>query len=350
MKVEVHRTTAPWSPAAERILRRSARRVEAMARRYPALWSELDVHVDAEGSVEQVRVMLVLDGDEVHADARGTDPAAVLEEAFASLFDRFDLYRLRANRSLRDRVERRRRERFQAMPHVPFVGEVVERLYPVLLRAAQHEIAIRQADGSLEPGLVDPVELADTVIADGMPSLSADLTLPDAANRLEARMAELLDRYESEQVDHEGEDVPLDDGTPDFAMSSLGEEIEDLWTLDEVAFDETLADPDRDVEEYWASADLRDVLTAVLFRLREADRRLFSQVVIDGWPVDGVAAAGGRRIEEVRNDVERIAHDLANRLSIGETTWSRERVREVYAALGARLRDERRDLPAVSRP
>lgn len=348
MKVDVHRTTAPWNPSAERALQRSVRRIEATARRYPAFWSELEVRVDAEGPVEQVRVLLVLDGDEVRAEARGTDPRVVLEEAFAILFDRFDLYRLRANRTLRERVERRHRERLQPPRPRPLVGEVVERLYPVVLRAAQHEIAVRQADGALEPGLVDPVELADMVFAEGMPSLSADLTLPDAASRLESQMAEILDHLARSLSAEEADEVSLDDGAADFALSDLGEEIEDLWTHDEVGFDETLADPDRDVEEFWASAELREVLTSALFRLDERARRLFSQVVIDGWAVDEVSGAAGRRIEDVRNEVDKVAHDLADRLSVGETIWSAARVREVYAALGSRLREERRDLPAVT--
>jgi len=322
--------------------------MEARAERYPEYWTELEVVVEHTGNdVDEVELRLALSGHEIEVAERGRSLPQLLEAAFDDLFRRFDAYRLVANRTLRERVEQRigRARRVDAQMD----DLLVRRLYPVLLRAAQHEIAVRQVEGDLEPGLVDPVEAADMVLADAWGELDPDVSEVDAAMHLEDRLLAVLDEIAEARHEHEEQDVSLNAEVPDgFAVSPEGEEIGDLWTLDEVAFEETVPDPEEDLEAIWQRQELRDTLSQALFQLPRDARRAFSQVVIDGWAPDALAAAQGRTLRAVLDEVDVAAHDLAHHLSRSGTAWSADRVKELYGALGERLRDERLALAATS--
>jgi hypothetical protein len=357
MKVEIHRRRAPWNESAERTLRRAVRNMESRARRYPDYWTELDIHVEeVEGGLEEVKLSLVLSGHEIVVDRYGKDVPALIEDAFGELFHRFDAYRLAANRTLRERVERRL-ARGRSVVGPPVRGEGAKRqlvldLYPVLLRIAQHEVAARQIEGDLEPGLVDPVELVDMVLAEGLPGIDPDMTVPQAAARLQRHLVEVLEENVVEIREHRGTDVSLDSDVRtnggEFAISGLGEEIQDLWApqpFDETLLEEVFSDPDAiNPEAFWSQREMRDTMVHALFRLPDDRRRLFSQVVIDGWTPDAVAAALECDRAEVRREVNAAARDVAHALSTRAVVWSSDRVVEVFEALGQQLRDERVDL------
>ena len=138
MKVEIHRQGTPWGDSSERALRRAVRDMEARARRYPDYWSELDVYVDeVDGGLEGIKLSLVLSGHQIVVTRDGVDVPALVEDAFGELFRQFDGYRLAANRTLRERVERRlARGRTAAAPPIQGGGpqrHLVLELYPLLL-------------------------------------------------------------------------------------------------------------------------------------------------------------------------------------------------------------------------
>ncbi|MBW1880176.1 MAG: hypothetical protein JRI25_02800 [Deltaproteobacteria bacterium] len=357
MKVEIHRQRVPWDEPSERMLRRAVRSMDARARRYPDYWSELDIHVDeVEGGLEEIKLSLVLAGHEIVVDRYGKDVPALIEDAFSELFRQFDGYRLAANRTLRQRVDRRL-ARGRNGAALPIRGEGPKRqlvmdLYPVLLRVAQHEVAVRQIEGDLEPGLVDPVELVDMVLAEGLPAIDPDMTVPQAVARLQNHLVEILQETVLEIHEHSGTDVSLDadirsNGNA-FAVSGLGEEIQDLWApreVDEMLLEEVFSDPAAiNPEVFWTRRELRDTMVHALFRLPDDRRRIFSQVVIDGWVPDAVAAALERDQAEVEGEVTAAARDIARALSTRAIVWSSDRVVEVFEALRHQLHDERRDL------
>ncbi len=364
MKIERHRAPGvPWNDTAELALRRAVRQIEARAERYPEYWTELEIRVeDARDGAEAIHLELVLSGHEIVVDRAGEDPASLVQEAFQELFRRFDLYRLETNRTLRERVERRlERKRLApvtaslALPegHSEGTTEALELVYPTLLRIAQHEIAVRQIEGDLEPGLVDPIEALDTVVAEVAPEVRGDLTEEQVVSLFQERLLSWLDDETQELLDHRETDLSLDQRVApeeplDFGVSPQGDDIRDFWVMEEELHREDLfADAEGiDPEGLWAEQEYRNALVHALFGLEHEVRRLFSQVVIDGWAQDAIAAALQIPESEVVRQVDEAAHDLARRLSRGGTPWSADRVREVYRALGEQLEGERRSVYA----
>lgn len=344
MKVDIHRQDVPWNDEAERALKRAVRQTEARAERYPQYWTELDVRIDEhDDGLDEIRITLILSGQQVQIETAGDDLPRTIREAFDELFREFDAYRLSSNRTLRERVDRRL-QREPTPPGGDGVNDMMREVYPVLLRIAQHEVGVRQIEGDLEPGLVDPIEVVDIVLAKGFGAIDDGMTVVRAAQVLQDQMIQVLDEIQVDIVDHREHDVPLE-REPDFAISEIGQEIQDWWLVEDATMRDVIPDPDTgDLDEVWADQERRDALTHALFRLHDSPRRLFSQVVIDGWPVDAVAAALDRDQDRVEAEIDQAAHDLAHLLSMRGTTWSADRVREVYAGLGERLRNERREI------
>jgi DNA-directed RNA polymerase specialized sigma24 family protein len=129
-----------------------------------------------------------------------------------------------------------------------------------------------------------------------------------ALEELRAQVREALDQLVADVIEQSG-DVDAS-------------EVQQAWDLDH--------DLDRTTE--------RGMLTAALFSLAHDDRGLFAEAVVDGFPVDAVAAARGRDEAEVVRELQRVVDQLARRLG-----RSVEDTLEAYRFLGEVLQAERID-------
>jgi DNA-directed RNA polymerase specialized sigma24 family protein len=268
------------------------------------------------------------------------------------LLREFDAWRLRANPALRARVEARAAR--PASGRLPALSsptssrnQMLAELMPKLLRFARHEVAVRQVRGDLEPGWLDPVELVEEAICQGLPSIPEHASAPVAARLLSHAMLAVLDAHVSEAATANLQDVSIDSEPPSpaphLAASMQDDGIYDFWQPEtNLLLEDLVADPDSiDPETNLQDLQVREALVHALFRLPDAPRRVFEQVVLDDWSEADVASVSVLREHEVRLCVEDCLNRLSSLLSIGARIPPVQ-VRALYAELGRTLDDERR--------
>ena len=176
-----------------------------------------------------------------------------------------------------------------------------------LHRFALHSVLQRVIAGELPAGRIDPRDVAEAVLADRMESGPISDLWP-VLDALRDEVEAALDRAVA--------DAQLEQGN---TGTDLLTEALDLDT-----------DLDRATE--------RGMLTAGLFSLTREERLLFAEVVVDGFPMDALAAARGLAEADVRLEIGRILMNLAGHLNRSrEDTWT------AYRQLGQVLQEERID-------
>src|SRR5690606_19958112 len=124
----------------------------------------------------------------------------------------------------------------------------LKEVLPALQRDAGHEVAMRQADGDLEPGDGDPADLVDDVLADLPVHVDPAEPGTGAPGRRQARRdARLEDVVRDAEVRAEA-DTPYEQSLPisppNFAVSDLGRQVLDFWVIDEeLMLDDVFPDP-----------------------------------------------------------------------------------------------------------
>lgn len=198
---------------------------------------------------------------------------------------------------------------------------------PRLLRAARHEIAVREAAGDLPAGAVDAYDVVDQALVEMLPSFDAHLSLDRSVLAVQHRIPRLLDamvarleRGRTEPVD-EDDDLPELPGRPRPYVDDLDDGPSEAGP------------PAREVDD----AEGRALLDA-LFELPAERRRVFEAVVVDGWRADHVGHIFGLSEAEVEAELARAIDALASLAGCEGSA-----VRGRYEALGERLHDAQAD-------
>ncbi len=357
MQIEVAFGDIPWEPWDQRALERRLRWLDAALGRYGlSATARLDVEVRPFGDGDvRAEAWLTLDGTTLraaHVDSTLPGLERGLVDALRAEFDR---YRLRVNPRLRARADERRRRlqapsatlghAFRRLPERTQV-QVIERLMPRLRRVASHEIALHQAQGDLEPGFVDPIDVVDEVLGDELAAQALTHSLPQLAHRLENRIVERVHVLVRE-IEAARANVPLEtevrelsepSTSDDLYVSDLARNLQQFWVLDEaLRLEDTFTDPSSvDPETVVAEREGQEILVQGLFRLPEEMRRVFSAVLVDGWSREEVAGARGIPVSQIDGLIDEATHRLARTLT-GAPAYSSERVVELYTALGEQL-------------
>jgi DNA-directed RNA polymerase specialized sigma24 family protein len=358
MQIEVAFGDVPWEPWDQRALQRRLRWLEAALHRYglnEAARLYVEVRPFGDGDV-RAEAFLNVPGETLRAEHVDTTLPGLERGVVEALRDEFDRYRLRVNPRLRARAAARRRrlqapspERGYAFRRLPEEkqAEFIERLLPRLRRVAAHEVALHQAQGDIEPGFVDPIDVVDDVLGDEFADQELADSLPALALRLENRIVERVHRLAREFEDARGANVPLETELRELSEPSTSEEMYvndlatnmgDFWVLDEaLRLEDTFTDPTSvDPETVVSEREGQEILVQGLFRLPDEMRRVFAAVIVDGWSPEEVAGARGERVSTVKGLIDEAAHRLARTLT-GAPAYSSERVLELYTALGEAL-------------
>jgi DNA-directed RNA polymerase specialized sigma24 family protein len=357
MQIEVVYGDVPWESWDRRSLERRLRWLEAALRRYGLNESArlyVEVRPFGDGDV-RAEAFLTLSGETLRAGHVDSTLQGLERGVADALRAEFDRYRLRVNPRLRARAaERRQRlqapspERGYAFRRLPEEKqtELIERLLPRLRRMASHEVALHQAQGELEPGFVDPIDVVDDVLGDELAQQELAHSLPALAMRLENRVVERVHQLARDFEDAR-RNVPLETVVPelsepstaeDLYVSDLARNLQQFWVIDEtLRLEDMFTDPTSvDPEMVVAEREGQEILVQGLFRLPEDMRRVFSAVLVDGWSREEVAGARGVPVSTVNGLIDEAAHRLARTLT-GAPAYSTERVIELYTTLGEQL-------------
>lgn len=363
MRVEAtYEDGVPWEDLDQRVLNRRAKRLESALQRLDAEDAHLYVHLAPFGDGEyRCEARLTLPEQVLHTSHAGPRISELLGRALKGLHRELYLYRLRRDPRLRARVQARSRRALERagmrrglgyalrrLPE-PMHREMVERVIPSLERTAAHEIAIHQAQGEIEPGWFDPLDVVDDVLHDELEHVATLTSVPELAAALEllvVRRVHALARDREMEADTTvrlDEDIPEGDDAEMWENTDLGRDLLDFWVMDEDwVLEDLYSDPTSlDPEELVSNREGLEILLQGLFRLPDEQRRLFAAVVIDGWSVADVARGRGLDEARVRGIVDEAAHTLARTLT-GAPAYSTERVYELYEALGRDLGRGRR--------
>lgn len=340
-----------WEPRAERLWQGLVRRTGALAARRGLAPIRLHASVErAEDGRVGVRVTAETPVETLRADHVDDTLLPALGRVFERLHGVMDGFLTRHQPAFHALVETRRRAlaaRALAARAKPVEDGwrqgLIVRALAAVQRAAQHEVAILQAEGVVAPGQLDPGDLVDEVIADMLPLLTVGMDAGEVAFRMQDRVHERAVALAAagdgvEEVDYDGGvDSVLEGG----ARSELSRELYEFRVVDEEwRLHEVVSDPDaQPIDEIVAVQEARHVLINALFHLPDEDRRVFAAVVVDGLGVQSVAAARGEEESAVAHRVSRASRVLAERLWPGMAGGDTRAV-EVYDALGRLGRDE----------
>lgn len=228
---------------------------------------------------------------------------------------------------------------------------VLQAAIPGVYRFILHESALLQNERDLDPSWLAAEEVLDEVVAYAREPNELPVDDPVALGRaLQEYALEVMTREADLAIERAETEVSLDEDIPEQSeieeVRDQGEHIYTFWQMDEDLYrSDVFADPDAaDPVEWLADREARHALTQALFTLNQELRRVFSAVVIDGWAADASAAAMERPLREIEGVVAHASDALAALLSRGGSPCTVERVHELYAALGERLRAERIEL------
>lgn len=320
----VTRTPDAWEPRAGRVWQRLVRTAGVMAHRHGLEPARLEADL-TRTDIGLYAVRLVLDGatDSFRADHVDETLPAALGRAFDKLFREVELRRAPPATTFAAEVIPRAPPPRPPKPGPSLHGHdpALARSLPALERAAQHEVALLQAEGLVEPGNLDPAELVDEIVVEVLPELPDGLDVEEVTWVLLDRLAERVDALRHG-------DPPETDGGE---LSALALDIRDIrsvdedWRLEDALVDE----PDHGSDALAADRELRHLLMNALFHLPDEDRRVFSAVVIDGLSLESVS---GRRPGEAADRLER-AETLLGRTLDPRAPLPTARVRELYGGL-----------------
>lgn len=337
-----------WSPRLTHLVERYATDLRHRLTRH-GLDGQLAVDVrTADDGQAEVKVRLELPGEALIAHDRFDDAGAALRTTFEALFREFDRYRIARDAALRARIkaraEARKRaesERIWARQGKPTVDTLLrEQIVPPLLRVAHHQLVIRQFEGDLEPGWLDPEDIVDDVLADFIAKITPEAKVPALIEALEDLVVAHVAEVAAERVDA-AQRLSIDAGQPrvepELYVSDLGADILDFWVVDErlkladLLEDEGAIDPEALVGD----REARHLLIQALYRLDEDQRRDFERVVIDGFHATEVAETRGCEVSEVDRRVALASARLS--AYVGAAGLDPDKVQSIYREMGRRL-------------
>lgn len=336
-EVRLEHAGVTWSVEHQHAFARALTRLQDRLDRYDLPAERLVATFTPEGTLVRARLDLSLPGNAQTAMVVESSTERALQSAFATLFRRFDAYTWSFDRGrwrpltgrLPDREEDLRRYHDALMRYA----------LPALHRLAAHDVDRLRDDELLSEDWLDPAEIVDAAIADRLPSLDGSLDLPRATLELVRAVREELLARVQEIHEHQRSDISLEDPMQEDLELTKDETGDFPIDLASLCLGDVLGDPSQaSPEEVVAEREGREELVTALFLLREPDRALFTQVVVDGWADDVVAAAWNITPGRVQRAVGRAAIQLSRALGDAEP----EDVIDRYRGLGARLSEERK--------
>lgn len=338
LHIDLDRDGVTWSVETQALFDRGVERLRQRLSRYGLKADRLTAHFEPRKDRVLARLELNLEDDAQTAMVLEDSPEKAVRSGFDTLLHRFDAYAWNLDHA-RLAAPSGRGE-VAPEPVIRYRQELLRFAVPALYRVAVHEIERLRDEELLPEDWLDPAEVVDAAIVDRLPRIESGLDLPKATLELIAAVREELLSRMTEI--HEQQDTELSFETPVAPDVELDADEESDWPLD--VADLNLADVFQDpellpIDEVIGEKERRSQLVQALFELRDPHRPLFTQVVVDGWADDTVAAAWNLSEEELRTRVEEAAQQLANLLG----GIRPDEVVRLYRALGDRLHEERRD-------
>ena len=356
MQVELSRGHLTWNRAARRAWHRGVTRLQARIHRYGLEGTRLEGWFSETGpDLVESKLELTLPDLILRSHASEATLPELVQESFHHLFLLFDAWRLRVNPKLRIQVAARGERRAQRAETglikreenwERFHQDVAVWAHGPLRREAAHQLALLQAQGDIEPGWLDPIDLVDDALAEVLPSLDPAQGLAMAVVSLRQQLQAVLDERTRDHEIQVRTELSVDDHPPQLSpekgLSWLETEIGEIWTPDEeLVLEDVLADPNAaDPTEIVAEREVRSTLVRALFGLDATTRAVFEQVVLDGYAPETVAGHEPIEVEHVEALVGGASEELAGALS-GELALDPMQVYRLYANLGEQLREER---------
>lgn len=345
LHIDLLRDDVTWSVETQSLFDRGVERLRRRLKRYDVKADRLTARFEPRRDRVQARLELSIAGDAQTAMVVEDDAERAVRSAFDTLIHRFDAYAWTLDHA-----------RWEAPSgHGEVVPEPVARYrqellrfaVPALYRVAVHDIERLRDEELLPEDWLDPAEVVDAAIVDRLPRIEPGLAMPKATLELIAGVREELLSRMTEI--HEQQDTETSFETPMQPDVELDADEESDWPLDtaELNLADVFQDPElMPIDEVIAEKERREQLVQALFELRDPQRPLFAQVVVDGWAEDTVAAAWNLSEDELRRIVGEAAQQLAELLG----GIAPEDVVALYRALGDRLHEERRqrDLELVT--
>lgn len=346
MHIDISRGHIEWNRAARQALHQGIERLRARVRRTGLKSVKFEArfnHIDDQWL--EVRMRLVTPVQTIESHQADSDLVTLVREGFGELYREFDRLRLRVDPLLRQKAaERARRRRRAGSLHdaARLRNDLIRDALPILLRTARHELALRQAQGDINPGVLDPADLVEDVLAARLAQVRlSEGTIP-AILDLERSLIAHIDAEVARVHDAATTHRSIDTDVPDtLEVSPDGEAIYEFWVPEEdLVLQDLISDPDAtNPENVVDEIQNRTALVRALFALPDETRRLFEHVVMDDWSVETVAQHRSLAAREVRAIVDEALSQLGHRLS-PDTPLPPEQVRALYSAFGRRLRDE----------
>ena len=322
-------------------------------RRYDHGGHALSVGIDQDPKGQwHVDLHLPLTGQDLHSRRHGADLYKVINKAMDGIFRSFDRWRIRHHPGLRLHI--RRRQDRQAGVQAPQQGDDAgapdeqdfRRLYQKLLNLATFEISAGQTDGALEPGFIDPAELADDIFLQYLPGLKEkgieaiydDHTLRGMQRALQQRIHHMVQEVEEALRTEVHTDEPATEPGA-LEMSDYGDEVLDFWVMDEkLLMEDVLPDPaSHSPEGVVQDKESRRVLLQALLQVPADSRYIVSSLLMEDDDPGDVAGFLGQSEEEVQTGLEQALTALAEHLSGPAVTFSHDEVAALYRELGERF-------------
>ncbi len=356
MLVELSRGHLRWDRTSRSTWQRGVTRLQARIHRYGLEDTKLEAWFSETGpDLLESKLELTLPDLILRSHASEAALPELVQESFHHLFLLFDAWRLRVNHGLRKQVAARGERRTQREETglirrhdswKDFDEQVAKWAHGPLRREAAHQLALLQAQGDVEPGWLDPLDVVEDVLAEILPVLDGNQGLALAVVKLrqglQAHLEELVREHEVQLRTELSVDDMAPQLSPEKGLAWLETEIGEIWTDDrDLVLEDVLADAHAaDPTEVVAEREVRSLLVKALFGLDSTTRAVFEQVVLDGYSPETVAGHEPIEADHVERMVVGASKQLAEALS-GELTLEPIQVYRLYAGLGEQLREER---------
>ena len=288
--------------------------------------SELKIKVAGKAAKSSCSLDIDLDlkGHHIHVHKQAPNLQLALKSGINSLFCSYNKLRLKQSSVVRQRVadrlspeqvEKRQFQR-QTLKQAGVSPDVVGDLYSAAMWFATHELAYKQAVGDLEPGYVEPADIADQVMVDLLSAMNDNSTLSDLKNRLHQLLAKRLQSVSEEYADAANQLVSTDTDIPEVSpgeeLTLMGDEIFDFWVADEdLRLEDVLPDPAcQSPETVVSDREGRNALINALIQIPQDARWAFGALALDETQIDDVA----RYLQKTAAEVEALAKDAQKRL------------------------------------
>lgn len=353
MRTMIHIEGVELEVPVTRLLRDKTRRFAEYVQAYERGVSQLNVRLCRDGT-HGVLIDLdaVVEGTHLHVTKTSVDPALAIKEGTAALRRLFDKERTKRSSRVRDRAATRQKRFFNDQVSwqeyidqaaaTPSLNETIVAELPRLKFIITSELAHRIANGEIESGAIDPLEILDEAIAVDWPALNGSESGPVFRQILGDSLRLLEKKIKEWNLDSErfvSTDMDMMDSGP-LSLSYLGDEILDFSIPDD---DLRLGDITPDInaqnpEEVVANKEARKLLFGALTLIPRDMRIAFAASVLDDERLDDIGELMQKNREEVRELIAAAKLNLTQLLSSEDAALTAPIVERLYRGLGQTFR------------